>query len=129
MNKNLAASHNLVDLASRYIHFVEPGIIGVAFMELDCNCIKLLGIHADGRTAFPVTLVLAKPAYSAHHPPRCRICSNDKGLNVKRLVRYGIIWILLKKRKPGRKLRRVIARKLFGPGYGAAEFAKLGIGP
>lgn len=127
MKKKFVASQNILNLASKYIHFIEPDIIGVAFMELNCKCVKLLGIHADGKTTFPVTLVLAKLAHSVDSPPRCRFCLDDAGLNMKRLTRYGIIWILQNKRKPGRKLRKIIARRLFGSGYGSAEFIKLGI--
>ena len=122
-----AGNRNLLDLASQYIHFMEPDIIGVAFMEMDCKCVKLLGILADGSTVFPLTLVLSKMAISAYHPPRCPICTNDGGLDLRRLNHYGIVWIYQKKRKPGRKIRKTIAHKLFGPGYSAARFSNLNI--
>ena len=123
--KKPLTSQKLVKLASKYIHFIKPEIIGVAFMELDCKCVKLLGIQNDGKPLVPVTLALSKLANSAYHPPKCPICNKDGGHNVKRLARYGIVWILEKHRKPGRKLRKIITRKLFGAGYGAAEQVKL----
>ena len=121
MKNQIASNHNLLNLTSRYIRLIEPNIIGVVFMELDCECIKMAGVYADGSTVLSLTLVLSKSAQSPHHPPRCHICTLDRGLNVNRLTRYGVIWILQKKRKPDKKLRKFIARKLFGTGHDLAE--------
>jgi hypothetical protein len=121
MTNQTASSHNLLNLASRYIRSIEPNIIGVVFMELDCECIKMAGVNSDGSTVLSLTLVLSKSARSPDRPPRCRICRLDRGVNVKRLTRYGVIWILQKKRKPDKKQRKFIVRKLFGTGRIPAE--------
>jgi hypothetical protein len=121
MKIQMASNHNLLNLTGRYIRSVKPHIIGVVYMELDCECIKMAGVNADGSTVLSLTLVLSKSAHRTDHPPRCRICMLDKGINVKRLTRYGVIWILQKKRKPDKKLRKFIVRELFGTRHDLAE--------
>ena len=109
--------YDLMKMACRYIKEKHPTVVGVAFMELNCRCIKLFGVSLTGRLLDSLTLALGEAAKRPNRPPRCKICEADRGVNVKRLVHHGLIWSSDQADKIDDKQRLAIGRKIFGPGY------------
>jgi hypothetical protein len=109
--------YDLMKMACRYIKEKHPAVVGVAFMELNCRCIKLCGVSLTGRLLDSLTLALGEAAKRRNRPPRCKICEADDGVNVKRLVQHGLIWSSDQAAKINDKQRLAIGRKIFGPGY------------
>ena len=49
--------YDLMKMACRYIKEKHPAVVGVAFMELNCKCIKLCGVSWTGRLLDSLTRV------------------------------------------------------------------------
>ena len=84
---------------------------------LDCECVKMGGVDAAGNICNPLTLILSASARRKDRGPRCRKCDADRGFDLSRVVRHGIVW---PKRESGfgaEKKRREIGRRVFGPAY------------
>ena len=109
---------NALELACRYIRGEFPEAVGIAYMELDCGCIKLCGVSSRGRLLGPISLTLGKSSIRKNRPPVCKKCKTDEGVNIKRVVRHGLIWPNNSIHKIDGDLKITIGRKLFGDRYG-----------
>jgi hypothetical protein len=112
-----ADKQNAMALACRYIRQVHADVVGVAYVELNCDCVKMAGVSADGKLLAPLTLALAKTARRKSRPPLCRRCRRDGGVNLKRRVRHGMIWTAAPPAAPDDEIRQALGRKIFGPAY------------
>jgi hypothetical protein len=109
---------NALELACRYIRGEFPESVGIAYMELNCGCIKLCGVSTRGQLLGPITLTLGKPSMRKDRPPVCKKCAADNGVNLNRVIRHGLIWPNESQHKIDRDLKTAIGRKLFGDRYG-----------
>jgi hypothetical protein len=110
-----------VELAYRYILSENQTAVGVAFVELDCRCIKLCGITHNGDIVAPLTLVLGPSVGPENHPPVCPVCRKDGGVNPTRVVRHGLVWSDESHRTIDARLKREIGRRVFGSAFDAAS--------
>lgn len=94
-----------------------PESIGVAYMELNCGCIKTCGVNAQGNTLGSLNLVLSQSSRKKDKPPACKACEKDKGISIKRLLHHGIIWPSTHTTLPDEYQRIEIGQKIFGSGY------------
>ena len=108
---------NALELACRYIRGEFPEAVGIAYMELNCGCIKLCGVSSGGRLIGPVTLTLGKSSIRKDRPPVCRKCKMDQGVNLERVVRHGLIWPNDSQHIIDGDLKKTIGRKVFGDRY------------
>ena len=108
---------DLITLAARFIRENHPDAVAVAFMELNCQCIKMCGVAADGCLLGPLTLVLGAAAVSKNRLPSCRSCGEDSGISLQRLVRHGLIWNEVAAGQPGEDWRMRLGRRIFGDRY------------
>ena len=108
---------DLISLAARFIRENHPATVAVAFMELDCRCIKMCGFSAGGQLLSPVTLVLDRKAISKDRPPVCSACSKDGGISLQRLVGHGLIWTGAAAGRTSEDLRLRLGRQIFGDRY------------
>ena len=112
-----ADKQNAMEMASRYIRQVHADAVGVAYVELNCGCIKMGGVSSAGKLLGSLTLALGKGALRTNRPPRCRQCRRDGGVNLKRRVRQGLIWTGTLPGRPDDDTRRAIGRRIFGPAF------------
>lgn len=106
-----------VELAYRYILSENQTAVGVAFVELDCQCIKLCGLTRNGDVVAPLTLVMGPSVEPDNLPPVCPICRKDGGVNPSRVVRHGLAWSDEPHRAVDARLKRKIGRRVFGPAF------------
>jgi hypothetical protein len=89
---------------------------GVAFLKLDCDCIKLAGVSSTGDQSSPMMLVSGNPpvideSTGEETTPVCEKCKDDS-LGVFRTKNRGIIWNN-KKAVLSRQIRNKIKDKVF----------------
>lgn len=101
-------------LACRYIFSQNPLIVGVAYVELDCLCIKMCGISRRGDLLAPLTLALAPGASRRFRPPLCPICAHDNGVNPARVRRHGLVWAKDAAKAPDAAMKQILHRRVFG---------------
>ena len=85
-----------LDDVCRMIFKEFSNTVGVAFLQLDCDCIKLAGVSSNGDQASPMMLVSGnQPVFDestgAETTPVCEKCKDDS-LGVFRTKNRGIIW-------------------------------------
>jgi hypothetical protein len=90
--------------------------VGVAFLKLDCDCIKLVGVSSAGEPTSPMMLVSGNPPVidektGEESQPVCGACAQDD-LGVFRVKKHGIIWNDAKV-KLSKKLKDKIKLKVF----------------
>jgi hypothetical protein len=90
--------------------------VGVAFLKLDCDCIKLVGVSSAGEPTSPMMLVSGNPPVidektGEESQPVCEACAQDD-LGVFRVKKHGIIWNDAKV-KLSKKLKDKIKLKVF----------------
>ncbi len=90
--------------------------VGVAFLKLDCDCIKLAGVSSTGDQTSPMMLVSGNPpvideSTGEETTPVCETCKDDS-LGVFRTKNRGIIWNN-KKAVLSRQIRNKIKDKVF----------------
>ena len=90
--------------------------VGVAFLKLDCDCIKLVGVSSAGEPTSPMMLVSGNPPVidektGEESQPVCEACAQDD-LGVFRVKKHGIIWNDAKVRL-SKKLKDKIKLKVF----------------
>ena len=70
--------------------------VGVAFLKLDCDCVKLVGVSSAGEQTSPMMLVSGNPPVIDEETGEelesvCEACSQDD-LGIFRIKKHGIIW-------------------------------------
>jgi hypothetical protein len=110
-----------VELAYRYIISENQTAVGVAFVELDCQCIKLCGVTRNGDIKAPLTLVMGPSVGPENLPPLCPVCRKDGGVDPFRVVRHGLAWSDEPHRAVSARLKRKIGCRVFGPAFDAAS--------
>jgi len=70
--------------------------VGVAFLKLDCDCVKLVGVSSVGEPTSPMMSVSGNPPVideetGEESEPVCDACSQDN-LGIFRVKKHGIIW-------------------------------------
>jgi hypothetical protein len=90
--------------------------VGVAFLKLDCDCIKLVGVSSAGEPTSPMMLVSGNPPVidqktGEESQPVCEACAQDD-LGIFRVKKHGIIWNDAKV-KLSKKLKDKIKLKVF----------------
>ena len=105
------------ELAYRYILEENRNVVGVVFIEMDCQCFKMCGVNRKGDIMTPLHLVLGPSAAPKNRPPLCPACLRDRGVNPNRVIRHGIAWSNASDRAIDDRLKRKIERKIFGPKF------------
>ena len=105
------------DLACRYLLQDHPAAVGVVYVALDCRCVKMGRIDAKGNIRNPLTLILNPASRGSQGLPRCSACESDRGLDLSRMVRHGLVWPKRETDFNDEERRRVIGRRIFGPAY------------
>ena len=105
-----------LDDVCRLIFGQFSNTVGVAFLKLDCDCVKLVGVSSAGEATSPMMLVSGKaPVIDASSgeelTPVCEACAQDD-LGVFRVKNQGIIWNDGKVKLPA-KLKQRIRLKVF----------------
>jgi hypothetical protein len=85
-----------LDDVCRLIFKEFSNTVGIAFLQLDCDCIKLAGVSSTGDQASPMMLVSGKAPVidektGEESIPVCEKCSEDS-LGIFRTKSRGIIW-------------------------------------
>jgi len=85
-----------LDDVCRLIFKEFSNTVGVAFLQLDCDCIKLAGVSSTGDQTSPMMLVSgSSPVIDERTEeesiPVCEKCSDDT-LGIFRTKNRGIIW-------------------------------------
>jgi hypothetical protein len=92
--------------------------VGIAFLHLDCDCIKLVGVSPEGEQTSPMMRVPGNPSVYDEQAggetiADCVRCSRDP-LGILREKSHGMVWNVEKvKLSPGAKKR--IRSKIFHP--------------
>ena len=107
------------ELAYRYILTENRETVGVVYIELDCQCIKMCGVTRKGDILTPLSLVLGPSAAPENRPPICPECLKDGGVNPARVVRGGLAWSDEPQAIIDDRLKRKIKRRVFGSAFGA----------
>ena len=102
------------ELAYRYIMEENRTVVGVVYVELDCQCFKMCGVNRKGDIMAPLSLVLGPSDAPENRPPVCPKCLRDGGVNPARVIRHGIGWSDASDRAIEDRLKRKIERKIFG---------------
>jgi hypothetical protein len=105
-----------LDDVCRLIFGQFSNTVGVAFLKLDCDCVKLVGVSSAGEATSPMMLVSGQaPVIDASSgeelTPACEACAQDD-LGVFRIKNQGIIWNDGKVKLPA-KLKQKIRLKVF----------------
>jgi hypothetical protein len=105
-----------LDDVCRLIFKEFSNTVGVAFLQLDCDCIKLAGVSSTGDQTSPMMLVSGNPpvideSTGEETTPVCEKCSEDS-LGVFRTKNRGVIWNN-KKVPLSRQIRNKIKAKVF----------------
>ena len=105
-----------LDDVCRLIFGEFSSTVGVAFLKLDCDCVKLVGVSSDGEPTSPMMLVsgsapVIDETTGEEVEPVCEACSQDD-LGIFRVKRHGIIWNGAKV-KLSKKLKEKIKVKVF----------------
>ena len=106
-------------MAARFFRKGYPESIGIAYMELNCGCIKICGVTAEGSTLGSLNLALSRSSRKKDSPPACKACVKDNGISIKRLLNHGIIWSATETTLPMGNQRLEIGQKIFGSRYTA----------
>jgi hypothetical protein len=85
-----------LDDVCRLIFKEFSNTVGIAFLQLDCNCIKLAGVSSTGDQTSPMMLVSGSAPVidektGEESIPVCEKCSEDS-LGIFRTKTRGIIW-------------------------------------
>ena len=107
---------NALEDVCRLIFKEFSNTVGVAFLKLDCDCIKLAGVSSTGDQSSPMMLVSGNPpvideSTGEETTPVCETCKDDS-LGVFRTKNRGIIWNN-KKTVLSRQIRNKIKDKVF----------------
>jgi hypothetical protein len=102
------------ELAYRYIIEENLTVVGVVFIEMDCQCFKMCGVNRKADILTPLHLVMGPSAAPKDRPPVCPVCLKDGGVNPDRVIRHGIAWSDASNRAIDDRLKRKIERKIFG---------------
>ena len=108
-------------MAAQFFHKGYPDSIGIAYMELNCGCIKICGVTVEGNTLGSLSLALSRSSRKKDRPPTCKVCEKDDGISIKRLLHHGIIWPSTHATLPSENQRVEIGQKIFGPRYTASH--------
>jgi len=105
-----------LDDVCRLIFGQFSNTVGVAFLKLDCNCVKLVGVSSAGDATSPMMVVSGKEpvideSTGEEYTPVCEACAQDD-LGVFRIKTQGIIWNDGKVKVPA-KLKQRIRLKVF----------------
>ena len=95
----------------------QPEAIGMAFIELDCGCINVCGVSANGEPAGTLRTIPGLFIDQNQKQPVCIQCYRDKTLDLSRVVRKGLLWPGSDLEKPIKELRHTIGQTVFGPDY------------
>ena len=121
MNVPVNQRETALKMAAQFIRKGYPDSIGVAFMELNCGCIKICGVTVDGHTLGSLSLALSQSSRNKDKPPLCKVCAKDRGISIKRLLHHGIIWSATRNTLPARDQRIEIGQKIFGSRYTTSQ--------
>ena len=105
-----------LDDVCRLIFGEFSSTVGVAFLKLDCDCIKLVGVSSAGDPTSPMMLVsgnvpVIDEKSGEESESVCEACSQDD-LGIFRVKKHGIIWNDAKV-KLSNKLKDKIKLKVF----------------
>jgi hypothetical protein len=121
MTVSIIQRNTALKMAVQFFQEEYPDTIAIAYMELDCGCIKVCGVTADGKPLGSLNLALSQSANKKEKPPTCKACEKDAGISITRLRHHGIIWPSDTTRLPDKSQRLGIGQKLFGRQYTANQ--------
>jgi hypothetical protein len=105
-----------LDDVCRLIFGEFSSTVGIAFLKLDCNCVKLIGVSSDGGPTSPMMSIsgsapVIDETTGEEVEPVCEACSQDD-LGIFRVKKHGVIWNDAKV-KLSEKLKEKIKAKVF----------------
>jgi len=100
-----------------YILKESKEIVGVAFLYLDCGCIKVCKLSGNG---YLIEHIFLNPL-KLNKFPICLKCDDDKG-SIYRVIHFEIIWADDESKMLNGEQRLAILRKAFG-----GDFLELGV--
>ena len=109
---------NALNDVCRLIFKEFSNTVGIAFLHLDCDCIKLVGVSPSGEQTSPMMRVPGNPPAvnqktQEETTPECERCSNDS-LGIFREKNHGMIWNEEKVRL-SKQVKKKIRSKVFHP--------------
>lgn len=86
----------VLDDVCRLIFKEFSNTVGIAFLQLDCDCIKLTGVSFTAEQTSPMMLVSGNPPINHEETneestPVCEKCAEDS-LGIFRVKNRGMIW-------------------------------------
>ena len=85
-----------LDDVCRLIFGEFSNTVGVAFLKLDCDCIKLVGVSSAGEPTSPMMSVTGNALVNGEESGEeseavCEACAQDN-LGIFRIKKHGVIW-------------------------------------
>ena len=86
----------VLDDVCRLIFKEFSNTVGIAFLQLDCNCIRVAGVSSTAEQTSPMMLVSGNPPIhdeetNEESTPVCEKCAEDS-LGIFRVKNRGMIW-------------------------------------